>query len=244
MPCAVLAAMVTIRSVSAESFKLAEIGALVGDPTRASILTELVGGRALTAGELARAARITPQTVSTHLAKLRAARLIRVERQGRHRYVTIASPEVAHMLESMLYLTGVEAQTRARAPRVFGALKRARFCYDHVAGELGVALCDAWVREKYVHIDDQVAQLTDAGMEFCRVFELPLPARSRRPMCRTCLDWSERRPHLAGQLGAALAETMLQHRWIERAREGRVLSITAGGRIGLRERFGIELERE
>ncbi|HET6336460.1 MAG TPA: winged helix-turn-helix domain-containing protein [Polyangiales bacterium] len=236
--------MVIISGMGAEAYKLAEIGALVGDPTRASILTELIGGRALTAGELATAAQITPQTVSSHLAKLADARLIRVERQGRHRYVAIASPEVAHMLEAMLYLTGPEHRpaTKVKAPRVHGALKRARFCYDHVAGELGVALCDAWVRAEYLHLDDHAAQLTAAGMEFCHRFELSLPARSKRPLCRTCLDWSERRPHLAGQLGQGLAQCLLDRGWIERASQGRVVSITPAGLAGMREQFGIALE--
>jgi DNA-binding transcriptional ArsR family regulator len=229
--------------MGAEAFKLAEIGALVGDPTRASILTELIGGRALTAGELAAAAQITPQTMSAHLGKLADARLIRVERQGRHRYVAIASPEVAHMLETMLYLTGSADRpaTKAKAPRVYGALKRARFCYDHVAGELGVALCDAWVRAGYLHLDDHVGQLTAAGMDFCQKLELALPARSKRPLCRTCLDWSERRPHLAGQLGKGLAQRLLDRGWIERA-QGRVVSITPAGLAGMREQFGIALD--
>jgi DNA-binding transcriptional ArsR family regulator len=232
-----------VFDMAGEAYKLAEIGALVGDPTRASILTELIAGRALTAGELATAARITPQTVSTHLSKLADARLIRVERQGRHRYVTIASPEVAHMLESMLYVTGTD-RPKAKAPRVYGALKQARFCYDHLAGELGVALCDALVRARYVQLHDHAGQLTAAGMKFCEAFELELPARSRRPLCRTCLDWSERRPHLAGQFGAALAQRLIARGWIERAPQGRVVVITAGGRAGMRERFGFQLEAE
>jgi DNA-binding transcriptional ArsR family regulator len=227
--------------MAGEAFKLAEIGALVGDPTRASILTALIAGRALTAGELAAAARITPQTVSAHLAKLVDARLVRVERQGRHRYATLASPEVARMLESMMYLTGNDGP-RAKPPRVFGALKRARLCYDHVAGELGVALCDAWTRSGFVHLEDHAAQLTAAGLEFCEAFELSLPARSKRPLCRTCLDWSERRPHLAGQLGAALAARLIARGWIARAAEGRVVTISAAGLTGLREKFGIQLE--
>jgi DNA-binding transcriptional ArsR family regulator len=225
-----------------EAFKLAEIGSLVGDPTRASILTELIGGRALTAGELAAVARITPQTVSAHLGKLMDARLIRVERQGRHRYVTIATPEVAHMLEAMLYITGTDNRPKAKAPRVQGELKRARFCYDHVAGELGVALCDAWVGAGYLELDDRAAQLTAAGIEFCSAFDLALDARSRRPLCRTCLDWSERRPHLAGRLGAVLAQQLLARKWIARAPQGRAVSITAAGRAGLLEQFGIRFD--
>jgi DNA-binding transcriptional ArsR family regulator len=230
--------------MGAESYKLAEIGALVGDPTRASILTELVGGRALTAGELATAAKITPQTITAHLTKLASARLIRTERQGRHRYVAIASPEVAHMIESMLYLTGKDErpEPRAKAPRVHGALKRARFCYDHLAGELGVALCDAMRGAEYVALDDRVAQLTAAGLAFCESFGLALPSRSKRPLCRTCLDWSERRPHLAGQFGAALAQRLIERKWIARERTGRVVNITLAGARNLRDELGVVLE--
>lgn len=230
--------------MGAESYKLAEIGALVGDPTRASILIELVGGRALTAGELAAAAKITRQTITSHLAKLAGARLIRTERQGRHRYVAIASPEVAHMIESMLYLTGRDERPRAKAPRVQGALKQARFCYDHLAGELGVALCDALRGAKYVELDDHAAQLTAAGMAFCESFGLALSSRSQRPLCRTCLDWSERRPHLAGQFGSALAQRLLERKWIAREPAGRVVSVTLAGARHLRDELGVVLERD
>jgi len=227
--------------MGSDAYKLAEIGALVGDPTRANILTELAAGRALTASELAAAARITPQTVSAHLKKLAQAHVIRVARQGRQRYVTLASGEVAHMLEAMLCLTGTQAVARAQPPRVRSALKHARFCYDHLAGELGVALCDAWLARGFIALEAEAAQLTTAGLAFCDGFALVLEPRSRRPLCRTCLDWSERRPHLAGRLGAGLAQALLARGWIERAAQGRIVSLTGAGESGLRETFGLEL---
>lgn len=224
-----------------EHYRIAEVGALIGDPARASMLTELMSGRALTAGELAVVARITPQTASTHLRKLADARLIRTERQGRHRYVAIASPEVARMLESMYAISAPQRQPLVK-PRVFGTLKRARTCYDHLAGELGVALCDTFTKRKLVVLHDEAAELTKRGLAFAKHFGLDIqPLRgSRRPICKTCLDWSERRYHLAGRFGAALATRMLEKRWLEREAEGRALIITKAGVRGLHEHLGID----
>jgi DNA-binding transcriptional ArsR family regulator len=232
--------------MNGEFYRLAEIGSLIGDPARANMLSELMAGRALTAGELAAVARITPQTVSAHLAKLLAARLIRVERQGRHRYVTIASPTVAEMLETMLFVASAQPavdRRSAKLPRIHAALKRARTCYDHLAGELGVALCDALVERECIHLSDGSAELSARGLEFCDAFGLELAAShgSRRPLCRACLDWSERRTHLAGRFGAALAQRLFALRWIERAAQGRALQLTAAGSVGMRETFGVVL---
>jgi DNA-binding transcriptional ArsR family regulator len=234
--------------MSGEHYRLAEIGALIGDPARASMLNELMSGRALTAGELAAAAGVTPQTVSAHLAKLLAARLIRVERQGRHRYATIASPAVAQMLETMLFVASgerIEQAKRAKLPRIHAALKRARTCYDHLAGELGVALCDALVAREYVWLRDGAAELTPSGLVFCDTFALQLaaPSGSRRPLCRACLDWSERRTHLAGRFGAALAQRLFDLCWIERAQQGRAVMLTAAGEAAVSETFGVALSQ-
>lgn len=226
-----------------QSYRVAEIGALVGDPARASILTELMSGRALTAGELAIVANITPQTISSHLHKLEQARLIRTERQGRHRYVAIASREVAHMLETMYSISAVHHSSQVKPPRVFGALKRARTCYDHLAGELGVALCDALTKRKLIVLHDEAAELTKRGLSFAAELGLDIhiepPPGSRRPLCRTCLDWSERRYHLSGRFGAALAEALFEKRWLERISAGRALTITTRGLRGLQDSFGI-----
>lgn len=226
-----------------QHYRVAELGALIGDPARASMLTELMSGRALTAGELALVAQITPQTATTHLRKLAEARLIRSERQGRHRYVALASSEVAHMLETMYALSAPQNGARAKPPRVFGALKRARTCYDHLAGELGVALCDTFTKRKLVVLHDEAAELTRRGLAFAADFGLDLERHpsSRRPLCKTCLDWSERRYHLAGHFGAALAKRLFEKHWIERAPEGRALTITKAGLRELRAQLNIEL---
>lgn len=224
-----------------ESYRVAEIGALVGDPARASILTELMAGRALTAGELAAVARITPQTASVHLRKLAEAKLVRSEKQGRHHYVRLASAEVARMLESMFSVVAAECSSHAKPPRVKGALKRARTCYDHLAGELGVALCDVLVARAHVIVHAEAAELTPSGLEFSARFGLKLDevAKTRRPLCRTCIDWSERRPHLAGRFGAALASRFFEREWVERVSEGRALQVTRAGAEAMRDVFAI-----
>ena len=232
---------VQVEAMGNETYRVAELGALIGDPARASMLTELMSGRALTAGELASVAHISPQTVSTHLQKLEAAHLIRSERQGRHRYVAIASREVAHMLETMYSISAAQHKPLAKPPRVFGALKRARTCYDHLAGELGVALCDVLTQRKLVVLHEEAAELTKRGLAFAADFglDVELHARSRRPLCKTCLDWSERRYHLAGRFGAALADALFKKHWLERISEGRALTLTAKGLRGLQDTFGI-----
>lgn len=225
-----------------QHYRVAELGALIGDPARASMLTELMSGRALTAGELAVVAQITPQTASMHLHKLAEARLIRSERQGRHRYVALASPDIAHMLETMYAISAPERKAMAKPPRVVGALKRARTCYDHLAGELGVAVCDALIKRKLVILQEEAAELTKRGLAFAADFGLDIAPRagSRRPLCKTCLDWSERRYHLAGRFGAAFAASLLEKRWLERAREGRALTITKAGVRGLRAELNLD----
>jgi DNA-binding transcriptional ArsR family regulator len=221
--------------------RLAEIAALVGDPARASMLAELLSGRAHTAGELAAVARITPQTASAHLAKLSEARLIKLARQGRHRYAALASPAVARMLESMQLVADAERRP-CPEPRIQATLKRARTCYDHLAGELGVALCDALVARGQVICADESAELTDAGVAFAAQLGLTLEGHAtRRPLCRVCLDWSERRSHLAGRFGASLAEYFFEQRWIQRARQGRAVQLTAAGERALLRHFGVSL---
>lgn len=220
---------------------LAEVGAMVGDPARANMLIALMDGRALAAGELAYAAGVTAQTASGHLAQMAAAGLVACARQGRHRYYRLASPEVAQMIEAMMRVAAV-GPVRRRPARIDPGLTAARTCYDHLAGRLGVALCERLVDRGDVVLDDEAGQLTDAGSRTLGAFGVDLAAlrHGRRCFCRPCLDWSERRPHLGGALGAALARQMFALGWIRRVRDGRAVAVTPAGRIGLRETFTLE----
>ncbi len=223
---------------------LAEIGALVGDPGRANMLFALADGRALTARELADQAGVTPQTASGHLSRLVTAGLIRVEPQGRHRYHRLASAEVAAMLEAMMQVAsaGQPLKPLRLGPRD-EAMRTARSCYDHMAGRLGVALADSLVARRFVALDGDGGEVTRAGEKFLSAFGLDpaAPTRGRRPFCRPCLDWSERRPHLAGQLGAQLLDRTLELGWIRRLKDTRALAITPKGQQGFRKTFEVSL---
>jgi DNA-binding transcriptional ArsR family regulator len=222
---------------------VAEVAALVGDPARANMLVALMDGRALTAKELAFAAGVSPQTTSGHLAKLAAAHLLTCVRQGRHRYYRVASPLVARMLESITLVAAIEAppRHRPRSPRD-DALRLARTCYDHLAGRLGVAIADALVARQAVVLSEDGGEVTADGTAFfADSLGIDLAAiQRRRAFCRPCLDWSERRPHLAGAIGAALAERCFARGWIERLRDSRAVAITPRGRGVLRELFGFD----
>jgi DNA-binding transcriptional ArsR family regulator len=222
---------------------IAEIAALVGDPARANILATLMDGRALTAGELAYSARVTPQTASAHLGKLVEAKLLAVEKQGRHRYFRLTSPKVAGVIEALMAVA-VDGAPRHR-PRSRGdeALALARTCYDHLAGRLGVALADTLIERGHVVLDDDGGQVTAEGTRFLSEFGLDLsdvPSRQRR-FCRPCLDWSERRRHLGGAVGVALARQCFKLGWIERVKDSRAVAITPTGRSGLLAVFGIAI---
>jgi DNA-binding transcriptional ArsR family regulator len=226
---------------------LAEVAAMVGEPARAGMLQALMDGRALTAAELARAAGITPQTASGHLARLTMAGLITVEAQGRHRYHRIASPGVARMMESLMRVASDGQATRPGKRLTVGprdlALRRARTCYDHLAGGLGVALADALVAEGHVELSSDAGMVTRQGRAFLADLGLELPERQdgggtpARMFCRPCLDWSERRPHIAGRFGAALCTHSLANGWIMRTDGTRAVAVTPKGLRVFRERF-------
>jgi DNA-binding transcriptional ArsR family regulator len=232
------------------TYQIAEIASHLGEPPRAAMLAALMDGRALTATELAGVAGITPQTASSHLARLTGARLLRVDRQGRHRYHRLATAEVARMLEGVMQLASTREGPR-RKPLVVGprdsAMRMARTCYDHLAGQLGVALTDALLRMGVIELDEDGGVVTQDGVAFLRRVGIDLAGdgvrtagRSARPSCRPCLDWSERRFHIAGKLGAALCRHWLEKRWVRRLEDTRALEITTPGRQVLREVFGIE----
>lgn len=224
--------------------QIAEIGLLVGEPARAAMLMALMGGQALTASELARCAGVTPQTASSHLSRLTAAHLVTMRRHGRRRYHRLASDEIAAMLESIMQI----ASAAPAAPRTIvvgprdAALRTARTCYDHIAGRLGVEIAVALQKKGAVEIDDQAAAITRAGMTFFEQIGVDLTSggrRSRRPLCRPCLDWSERRPHIAGALGKAICAYFEERKLVRRIGDTRALRVTPEGREALREVFDI-----
>ena len=223
--------------------RIAEIASLVGDPARANILAALMAGRALTATELSYAAGVSPQTTSGHLGKLSEGRLIACVKQGRHRYYRIATHRVAEMLEGIMAVVA-DAPPRHRSPsKLDDAMRVARTCYDHFAGKLGVGLTDALTAHDYLTLTDDGGEVTQSGVVFLEKFGIDLDvARSRkRIFCRPCLDWTERRPHLGGSVGAVLAQRCFDLGWLERMRESRALTITRAGRRGLSETFGLSL---
>jgi DNA-binding transcriptional ArsR family regulator len=223
---------------------IAEIAALVGNPARANILSVLLDGRALTATELAYIGGVSPQTTSGHLSKLTEGGLLVVHKQGRHSYFRLASPLIGQMLEGIMAVAAEGPAPRNR-PRWRGdeGLRLARTCYDHLAGRLGVALADALVERGYVLLGQDGGIVTAPGETFFADFgiELHQHGHGKRAFCRPCLDWSERRPHLAGAVGAALARRGFELGWITRLRDTRALTISAEGRAGLAKAFGIAL---
>lgn len=212
---------------------LARIAALIGDPARALMLAALMDGRSRTAGELAQAAGITPQTASAHLTKLSGAGLLAIEKQGRHRYHRLGSTEVAHALEALMAVSAAPLRTPALGPRDL-ALRRARTCYDHMAGELAVALADRWLANGWIGKAGDQWLLTPSGNHGFASLGIPPPdPELRRPPLRPCLDWSERRPHIGGQLGARMLESLLSRDWVRRRRGSRVLLVTDEGERAL-----------
>jgi len=214
------------------------IAALVGDPARAQALTLLMAGKALTATELADGAGVTRQTISAHLAKMVDARLLAVEAQGRHRYFRIADADVAAMLETLMGMAfgagtlPLRLQLGPSAP----ALRKARVCYDHLAGELGVLVHDRLAARGAFGFGAHGIELTAAGAALVGKLDIDATALGspRRPVCRTCLDWSERRHHLAGALGSALLGRIEQLGWARRVPDSRVMTFDAGGEAALR----------
>jgi DNA-binding transcriptional ArsR family regulator len=219
---------------------IARIASLIGEHARAEILGALMGGQALTATELAQVAGVTKQTVSAHLSKLLEAQLLALEVQGRHRYFRLADRDVAQLLESLMgvaYRTGaVRLRTSPREP----ALRKARVCYDHLAGDLGVLVLDGLERRHLLRRAAAGLELTPAGERFFSAsgFDLAALSGQRRPLCRPCLDWSVRRHHLAGALGAAVLEHCFAHGWARRPRGSRVVTFTDDGERALKKQFG------
>ncbi|MGC4916163.1 ArsR/SmtB family transcription factor [Streptomyces albogriseolus] len=221
---------------------LARLAALAADETRAACLLALLDGRAWTAGELARHCGVAASTLSEHLGKLVGGGLLTEERQGRHRYVRLADARVAQLVEDLTAQLAPDAAEPPRGLRQSGAgsaMARGRTCYDHLAGRLGIAVTDALTARGLLRQDTGFA-LTDAGLDWFGALGVDLDGRGRRPLARACLDWTERRPHLAGAAGAALCRHLLERGWCVRIGSGRAVKVTGTGEQALTDLLGID----
>ena len=232
---------------------IAFIANLIGDAARSRMLIALMGGQALTATELALEADITPQTASSHLTKLVEGELLLVRKQGRHKYFQLQSRQVAELLESLLNMSAAIANPKVIHGPADPRLRLARVCYDHLAGELGVALYDSLSRQNLIAHEGGETKITAAGMTFFAkrgvehsllgapddVFDVPKSRQSRRPLCKSCLDWSERRSHLAGVLGQWVLKDILAKGWAEKVLDTRALQFSSRGLKSFRADYGI-----
>ena len=210
---------------------IAHIAALIGDPARANMLCALMSGKALTVSELAEEAGVTIQTASSHLSKLDAGGLLRPRKQGRHKYFSLTSDEVALVLEGLMGLAAGSGHLRRRPGPKDAALRRARVCYNHLAGDMGTQLFDSLIAQGHLAVEDDSLMLTDKGSEFAIGFGIDLDdlRGKRTPLCRECLDWSERRSHLAGSLGRAFLSRFEDLSWAKRDQKTRVVVFSRNG---------------
>ena len=232
----------TLVSMDADA-DLAAVAGLIGEPARAGLLLSLLEGRPLRAGDLAARSRVSPSLASMHLRKLLDGELIEVAREGRERRYRIASPAVARAVEALLRIAPSRPARSLRESQRGDALRAGRTCYDHLAGQLGVALTDAMGAQRLLLPVDGSYRLTRAGrsrLEDLGVEVAAAEARNRS-FARQCLDWTERRPHLAGALGAAIADRLFELRWLERRAESRAVHLTPAGHRRLRDEFGVDL---
>lgn len=220
---------------------IAALGDLIGDSSRAKMLIALMGGKALTATELALEADISAQTASRHLAQLVNGGFLTVRKQGRHKYFQLTNPQVADLLESLLTLSAQLAMPTITTGPTDQELRFARVCYDHLAGEMGVQLYNALVNQGLVLNQGGMSQLTDCGRLFFRDqgFELERIARQRRPVCKACLDWSERTDHMAGSLGQWILQDLFDNNLIKRQPDSRALRFTDTGLKRFKARYGL-----
>ena len=226
------------------SSSLSRLAGLLADPSRAAFCLALLDGRAWTAGELARHVGIAPSTASAHLTLLVDGGVLVDERQGRHRYVRLADPAVAALIEDLAAHGSASAQQASSGLREMTrakAIARARMCYDHLAGRLGVAVCDALVGHGYLS-DSGGFAFTDKGLDWLSRLDVDVAAlaQAKRPFARQCLDWTERRPHLAGSAGAALCAQAFSRGWVERIGGGRAVRVTSNGREALAAELGLD----
>ena len=223
--------------------KFITLSALICEPVRARMLWNLLDGRAYTAGELALVADISATSASNHLTKLLEADLLKVESQGRHRYFSFARPEVAYVIESLANLThGGSAKVKITSTASQG-VKYCRTCYDHLAGYVGVQITEAFEAKALIKKSELVYQVTDKGWGWLADFDIAQESitNKRRSVAKQCLDWSERRPHLAGQLGALVLNRMLERDWFKRVQFSRELVVTDKGRRDMYDLLGIQI---
>jgi DNA-binding transcriptional ArsR family regulator len=220
---------------------IAFVAGLLADPSRAAMCLALAGGEARPAGELAARAGVSAQTASNHLARLVAGRILRVEQQGRWRYYRLAGAEVGHAVEALAVVAPRQAGTLngAAADGATRQLKEARTCYSHLAGRLGVALADALVAERWLEDDDRAYRVTPLGARSLHALGIEASGRRAQVAARRCLDWTERRHHVAGPVGAALAELALGRGWVRRMRGTRAVLVTPAGRAQLQRIFNV-----
>ncbi|MEH6475043.1 MAG: winged helix-turn-helix domain-containing protein [Sneathiella sp.] len=218
---------------------IALLGSLIGDPARANILTALISGKALTPSELAVEANVTVQTTSSHLKKLEMGGLIQQRRQGRHKYFTLADDEVGSVLEAMMGLAAKNGHTRVRTGPKDPALRKSRVCYNHLAGEMGVLMLDSLISQKFIVDDETVLDLTDTGTAFLKSIDIDPSqlSRTRRPVCKSCLDWSARRSHLAGTLGTELLNKFYEMGWAKREEGSRIVAFSKAGETQFKALF-------
>jgi DNA-binding transcriptional ArsR family regulator len=223
----------------------AQTAALIGDPTRAAMLGALLGGRALTASELAHGAGVTPQTASMHLARLVEGQLLRVVASGRHRYFQLAGPQVAQVLEALATIAPPARVTSLRESESARAVRFARTCYDHLAGTVGVALTERLIERELIVKSDETYQLTDIGWRWLeqQAIDVRRVGQGRRMAARACLDWSERRYHLAGAVGAAITDWLFAQAWIVRAEGSRAVRLTEAGRAGFATEWDLRFDQ-
>ena len=209
---------------------IARIASLVGDPARANMLNALMGGTALTASELALEAGVSLPTASSHLSKLMDGGLLSLASQGRHRYYGLASAQVAGMIEAIIGVAEAVGPKRVRPGPRDAAMRVARVCYDHLAGEQAVAMLDRLFDRKLLLREDDQIRLTPAGASHFSALSIETQAKTRRPVCRACLDWSVRRSHLAGALGAAILDKIIAEKWARREKDSRAVVFSPSGK--------------
>ena len=221
---------------------IAFVASLLGDPARANMLSAMMDAGALTAGELAREAGVTAQTASSHLGKLEKAGLIIGRRQGRHSYFSLADGDVALVVEGLMGLAARTGARRVRPGPKEPQLRQARVCYDHLAGEMGVALLDRMLDKGLLCLAGEELAVTNGGEAFAQNFglDLAVPRGSRRPVCKACLDWSMRRNHLAGVFGAALLRRLFDLGWATRRPGTRIVDFTLAGRASFEAQEWLE----